>query len=72
MGGIIMKIREFHSRFSSVDESSLLFVALRKLSVFEEIAAMAGASNSWVEWPPATDPTEPGAGMGLGPASARA
>jgi hypothetical protein len=62
-----MKIREFHSRFSSVDESSLLFAVLRRLSLLDEIASMSVADLSWVEWPPSTDP-----GTGLGTAPARA
>jgi hypothetical protein len=68
-----MKIREFHSRFSSVDESSSLFSVLRRLSLLGEIASMSLTELAWVEWPPATDPTDPtGPGMGLGPAHAQA
>jgi hypothetical protein len=62
-----MMIREFHSRFSSADESSLLFAVLRRLSLLDVIASMSITDMTWVEWPPATDP-----GTGPGAASARA
>jgi hypothetical protein len=63
-----MKIREFHSRFSSVDESSLLFSVLRRLSLLDVIASLSVTDKAWVEWPPMTDP---GTGLG-GAVSARA
>lgn len=66
-----MMIREFYLRFSSLDESSLLFTVLRRLSSLDEIANMLVAESGWVEWPASPDPTDPtdptNPGMGLGP-----
>lgn len=62
-----MMIREFHSRFSSVDESSVLFAVLRRLSLLDDIKKMSAADLSWVEWPPSSDP-----GSSLRVAAARA
>jgi len=58
-----MMIREFHSKFSSADESSFLFVALRRLSLIEEITSLA--FESWSGWPPG----DPGTGTPVGPPS---
>jgi len=71
-----MMIREFHLRFSSVCESSLLFAALRKLSRLDDLAGLSVANMAWVEWPSPkdptdpTDPTDPGMGLGLARAGA--
>jgi len=63
-----MKIREFYLRFSSLDESSVLFTALRRLSSLDELATML-VTEGWVEWPASPDPTDPtDPGTGLGPA----
>jgi hypothetical protein len=57
-----MMIVEFHSRFSSVDESSLLFAVLRRLSFLDEVACESILGGSWGPWNPVPDPgTDPGA-----------
>ncbi len=60
-----MMIREFHSKFWSVDESSVLFAALRRLTLLDEVASLSVAEMSWVEWPP-MDPSDPTASPGSG------
>ena len=56
-----MKIREFHSKFSSGDELSFLFEILRKLSLLEEVASFAAEVQGWYTWPPDSGPvTGPG------------
>jgi hypothetical protein len=62
-----MMIREFCSKLSSPDESSFLFVALRKLSLLDEIASLSMEDMAWVGWPPDPDP-----GMPAGPSLAQA
>lgn len=59
-----MMIREFHARYSSGDESSSLFAVLRRLSLLDAIASLSMTDMAWVEWPPSTDPTDPGTGPG--------
>jgi len=53
-----MMIREFHSKFSSGDESSFLFQILRRLSLLEDLTSLAEAQTltSWYTWPPDTTP----------------
>lgn len=57
-----MMIVEFHSRFSSADESSLLFAALRKLSFLDEVACESIFDMGWDGWVAFPGPgTDPGA-----------
>ncbi|MFY9823052.1 MAG: hypothetical protein WAM82_16845 [Thermoanaerobaculia bacterium] len=62
-----MMIREFHSRFSSAEESSWLFAVLRRLSLLDEVTSMSVADKAWVEWP-----SYQGSRTGPGAAAARA
>jgi hypothetical protein len=59
-----MMIREFHSKFSSADESSLLFAALRRLSFLDQTACGSILVQIWV-WPPFGDPGTDGANPGV-------
>jgi hypothetical protein len=49
-----MRIREFYLKFSSADESSFLFAALRKLSLLDEVTDTG--FDGWSGWPPVVDP----------------
>ncbi len=52
-----MRICEFYLKFSSADESSSLFAALRKLSQLDAVSDTV--FDSWSGWPPVSDP-DPG------------
>jgi hypothetical protein len=57
-----MMIVEFHSRFSAVDESSLLFAVLRRLSFLQDGACESILEPGWSEWETCPAPgTDPGA-----------
>ena len=46
-----MNIQEFRSRFVAKNEGSVLFDALRRLSLMNDLKALAGDAPSWGEWP---------------------
>lgn len=54
-----MQIQDFHSKLTSGDEASILFQALRNLSLVEDTRSMFNEGDDalvdWVAWPPAGD-----------------
>jgi hypothetical protein len=50
-----MQIHDFHSRFTSGNEPSILFQALRNLSLVEDAQTVFDGSSidvDWGSWPP--------------------
>jgi hypothetical protein len=49
-----MLILDFHAKFTSIQEKSRLFDALRRLSRLDDRALMAAddSATGWPEWPP--------------------
>jgi hypothetical protein len=52
-----MNIQEFRSRFVSRTEKSVLFDALRRLSLMSDLKSLTLDEPAWGEWP---DPNGPG------------
>jgi hypothetical protein len=60
-----MLIKEFYTKFASIQEKSRLFKALRRLSRLERGALLTSETEpqGWAQWPPiATD--DPGVRLG--------
>jgi hypothetical protein len=50
-----MLINEFNSKFTSKNEKSRLFKALRRLSRLETQILLSSGAEGWVVWPPDED-----------------
>lgn len=55
-----MDMKEFGARFISCTEKSVLFDALRRLSLMSDLKSLTLGEAGWGEWPDPTDPTDPG------------